>query len=112
MFGIAFLTDDMLSMHLVKGQAGQIAVILAIFAGYAMAITRRFELQGSVLALVSVVAFCVLFMKDARTLMQPLAFLAVALPALVHLAALGIHRAAVADRPAGSRGTSQQVGPC
>jgi hypothetical protein len=90
-FGLAFVTDKMLSWDIASGQVVQIALILAIFAGYALAWTERFEVLGSVIALVSMIAVFVFYaVKYNYTL--DLFFLAIGAPAAFHLVAVVLHR--------------------
>jgi hypothetical protein len=90
-FGVAFVTDKMLTWDIVSGQAVQIALISATFAGYALAWTTRFEVLGSVIALVSMIAVFVVYgvKYDAP---PNLFFLAIGAPAAFHLVAVMLHR--------------------
>ena len=92
-FAVAFVTDRRLSWELVAGQALQIALVVSIFVGYGLALTERFEVLGSVIALAAIVVICVLCWVKAAFLPSPF-FLAVGLPALFHLGAIALHRSA------------------
>lgn len=90
-FGLAFVTDETMNAHIASGQAVHIALVVAIFVGYALAWMERFELLGSVIAIAAMTGVYVYCGKDARP--NPF-FLAVAAPALFHLAAVVFHRSA------------------
>ena len=95
MFGVAFVTDGALSWHIVSSQAVQIGLIVAIFAGYALALTKRFEALGSVLVLVCMIAVYVIYMVPLALTNAPppsLWFLVIGTPALFHLMAIVLHR--------------------
>jgi hypothetical protein len=86
-FSVAFLTDNCLSWYIVSEHANQIGLIVAMFAFYALALTKRFEALGSVMAFASMVA------AYFATSVQPnLIFLAVGIPILFHLVAMVLHR--------------------
>jgi hypothetical protein len=90
-FGIAFVTDKKLSWDIASGQGVQIALVSAIFAGYALAWTKRFEVLGSVIALVSMIAVFVVY--GVKYDSPPnLFFLAIGAPAAFHLMAVMLHR--------------------
>ena len=92
-FGMAFVTDRALSWHTVASQVVQVGLIVTMFVGYALAWTKRFEVHGSVIALVSMIAAYVIYMVAFESPPPPdLFFLAVGLPALVHLLAVVLHR--------------------
>ena len=95
MFGVAFVTDRALSWHIVSSQVVQIGLIVAMFAFYALALTKRFETLGSALALVSMIAVYVIYMVILALVNNPppsLWFLVVGTPALFHLMAIVLHR--------------------
>jgi hypothetical protein len=95
-FGIAFVTDRELSWHIVSGQWLHIGLITAMFAGYALAWTKRFEATGSIIALVSILAAYVLYWGAFFDPLPPVPpFLLVGIPAAVHLVALALHRRAL-----------------
>ena len=100
-FGVGFVTDRALSWQIVSLQLLPIGFIVIMFAGYALAWTKRFEALGSVIALISTIAACVSLMlaipppplgvpSHSRLFFLP--FLAVGVPALVHLVAIALHR--------------------
>ena len=90
-FAIGFATDKMRSWEMVTAQSVEIALIVAIFAGYALAWTERFEILGSFIALVAVVAVSILYWKT--TSIVPLFFfVAIGAPAAFHLIAVLLHR--------------------
>ena len=93
-FGFAFVTDEMLRWYIDPSQVFQIGTIMAIsaiFVGYALAWLNRFEVLGSVIALVSMAAVYVICILTDNV-PPGLFFLAVGLPALFHLVAVGLHR--------------------
>jgi hypothetical protein len=95
MFGLAFVTDKTLSWQIVSGQVVPIGLIVAMFAFYALAWTKRFEALGSVLALVCMIAVYVIYMVLLALLNNhppSLWFLVVGTPALFHLVAMVLHR--------------------
>jgi hypothetical protein len=57
-FGLAFVTDENLSLHVASGQAIHIALVAAIFVGYALAWMERFEVLGSVIAIAAMIGVC------------------------------------------------------
>jgi len=89
-FAISFVTDRNLSWHLVAGQAVQIALVVSIFVGYGLALTKRFEALGSVIAIAAILIMCLLCWR-LNFLPSPF-FLAVGAPALFHLGAIALHR--------------------
>ena len=89
-FGIAFLTDHTLHWGMITSQYVHIVLALAIFAGYAMAWSQRFEVLGSVLAVVAIGARYVVGNMHAGYTAAPI-FLAVGAPALLHLVAVVLH---------------------
>ena len=92
-FGIAFVTDRALSWNAVAPQVVQVGLIVTMFVGYALAWTKRFEVLGSVIALISMVSAYVIYMVAFRYPPPPgLFFLAVGLPAVVHLLTVLLHR--------------------
>ena len=92
-FGIGFVTDRALSWNVVAPQVVQVGLIVTMFVGYAVAWTKRFEVLGSVIALFSMIAAYVINMVAFHGPPPPsLFFLAVGLPALVHLLAVVLHR--------------------
>ena len=102
-FCTAFITDERLSWNVVSGppdQIGLMVTLFVLFAGYALAWTKRYEVLGSVIALVSMIAayvvcyiLCRLLYGGFCTLDLPSPFfLAVGLPALIHLVAVVLHR--------------------
>ncbi len=96
-FGIGFLTDNVLSYSLVVGQADQIVLVLLVFVGYLLAWKNGYEVVGSVLALVAIAVFyawCVLY---DEVIPNPF-FLVIAAPALFHLLAVAFHRRALLVR--------------
>ncbi len=90
-FGIAFLVDDTLSWEIISGQAWQIAMVVAIFLGYALAWTERFEITGSAVALAAMFGVCLYTLLNTHA-WPDLFFLAVGAPAFFHLVAVGLHR--------------------
>ena len=90
-FGVAFVTDERLSWEIVVGQADQIALMVAVFVGYALAWTQRFEALGSVIVVVAVVALCTVFWVKSDMPPDPF-LLGVAAPALFHLGAVTLRR--------------------
>lgn len=90
-FGVAFITDKHLSLQIVSLQLVPIALIVAIFAGYALAWTKRYEAVGSVIALLSVIGAYVAYKLLNPPAVTPF-FLGVGLPALFHLVAVVLHR--------------------
>ena len=54
-FGVAFATDKTLSWDIASGQAVQIGMIVAIFAGYTLAWTKKYEALGSLIALAAII---------------------------------------------------------
>ena len=94
MFSVAFVIDKELSWDIVSSHAihiGLIVSIFAIFVGYALALTKRFELLGSVIALVNMMAVYVVCLVTSN-LPPNLFFLAVGAPALFHLVAIVLHQ--------------------
>jgi len=92
-FGTAFVTDNRLSWDVVSGppdQIGLIVTLLAIFAGYALAWTKRFEVLGSTIALVSIIAVYAVF-SATRNVPPNLFFLVVGAPAIFHLITIVLH---------------------
>ena len=98
-FAVAFFTDHTLSWDIVAGQYVHVLLVLGIFAGYALALTERFEVQGSIIALIATVALF-LYAMAIKILASPLILL-VGVPALFHLAAVILHRFLLrrADKP-------------
>jgi hypothetical protein len=93
MFGVAFVTDSALSWHFVTDQLVCIGLIVAIFSGYALALTKKFEALGSVIALVCTIAVHVVYMVALTNHPPPsLWFLVIGTPALFHLMAIILHR--------------------
>ena len=89
-FGVAFVTDKSLHWQYIPNQYVHIVLTLVIFAGYALAWTKRSEVLGSVIALASLVMlFGYAMVSDVAP--PPILF-AVGLPALFHLAAVALHR--------------------
>ena len=100
LFGVAFVTDQTLTWRLVSGaEAVRIVLILGIFFGYALALTKRFEVLGSVVALVAICAIYGLSAVSDRVPPAPI-FLVVGAPALFHLVAVALHRFALLPRKA------------
>lgn len=91
LFGVAFLTDTTLDWAAAAGQSISILLTLAIFAGYALALTKRFELLGSVVALASILAIF-LYTHATRGFTPPLSYLVVGAPALLHIVAVALRR--------------------
>ena len=94
-FGVAFVTDRALSWHIVSTQVVQIGLIVAIFAGYALALTKQTEALGSVIALLCTIAAYVAYMVALALMNNPppkLFFFALGVPALFHLVAMVLHR--------------------
>jgi hypothetical protein len=98
-FGLAFIADPVLSREIVFGSAVPIGLTVAMFAGYTLAWTERFEVLGSVIALVSMIAAYFANMTALYLYGGPLSvhlpnplFLAVGIPALIHLVAVVLHR--------------------
>jgi hypothetical protein len=94
-FGVTFVTDRALSWHIISPQVVQIGLIVAMFAFYALAWTKRLEVLGCVIALVSMIAAYVVYMALFDLMDNPppsLWFLAVGAPALFHLVAIVLHR--------------------
>jgi len=89
-FGTAFVTDKALTWGLVTGQAAHIGLTLAIFLGYALAWTERFEVQGSLLAVVSMIGMALIGLSPGYESPSPI-FFAVGAPALFHLIAVLLH---------------------
>jgi hypothetical protein len=93
MFGVAFIIDKEMSWDIVSSHAvhiGLIVSIFAIFGGYALASSKRFELLGSVIAFASIFAVYVICWVTNN--MPPnLIFLVVGAPALFHLVAVVHH---------------------
>ncbi|MGD9637099.1 MAG: hypothetical protein AB7G28_07590 [Pirellulales bacterium] len=100
-FGIGFVSDSALSYYLVSGQAVQIALVLLIFLGYWLAWSTRFEVPGSALALAAVVAYWFWCRSYGLGVPSPI-FMVVTVPALFHLAAVTMHRLALAVERRGS----------
>ena len=98
-FGVAFFTDDALSWHIVSCNVVAIGLIVAVFAGYALAWTIRYESMGSVIAVVSTIAsyaYYVLAVPPPPSVY----FLAIGAPALFHLMAILLHRYLLTRRKA------------
>ena len=96
-FGLAFIADPELSWEIVFTSAVPIGLTVAMFAGYALAWTERFEVLGSVIALVSMIAaylanVVVQYGGFLPVYLPHPFFLAVGLPAFIHLAAVVLHR--------------------
>jgi len=86
-FGTALVTDKALSWDVVSGQwihIGILAAIFAIFMGYALAWAKRFEVLGSVIALISMLAVYAIILATRNVPPNPF-FLAVGAPAVFHL---------------------------
>lgn len=93
-FGAAFATDHTLDWSIVAGQYMHILLAFGIFAGYVLAWTKRFEVFGSVVALVSILAIF-LYTYYTKGFVPSLSLLAVGAPALLHIVAVVLHRSAV-----------------
>jgi hypothetical protein len=96
-FGLAFITDPALTRDRVFDSAVPIGLTVAIFAGYALAWTERFETLGSVIALVSMIAAYLAHVQVMYGGFLPVYLpnpfvLAVGIPALIHLVAVVLHR--------------------
>jgi hypothetical protein len=96
-FGLAFIVDPMLSREVVFAAAVPIGLTVAMFAGYALAWTRRFEVLGSVIALASMIAahlanVIVVYGGSLPAHFPNPFFLALGIPALIHLMAVVLHR--------------------
>jgi hypothetical protein len=89
-FGVAFVTDKTFYWQYISNQYVHIVLTLVIFAGYALAWTKRSEVLGSVIALAAMVALFVY--ATVSTIAPPPIFFAVGLPALFHLVAVALHR--------------------
>jgi hypothetical protein len=89
-FGVAFLTDHTVSWSMVTVQYAHVVLALAIFAGYALAWSKRFEVLGSVLAVAAIVALFIVGNMHVGYTASPI-FLAVGAPALLHLVAVVLH---------------------
>ena len=96
-FGIAFVTDKTLHWDIVAGQFMHILLALGIFVGYALALTSRFEVFGSVIALASMLGI-LLYSQIVNGFVPSLIFLAVGAPALFHLVAVVLHRAVLRSK--------------
>ena len=92
-FGVAFATDPTLSWHIVSKQIAQIMLISVIFLGYALAWTKRFEVLGSSIALLAMIAVYSVMISTGGS--PALVFLAVGAPAAFHLLAVILHRYAL-----------------
>lgn len=90
-FAVGFATDRALSYDLVIGQAGQIALVLVMFVGYWFAWSMRYEIVGSIVALVAVAAYWFWCRSYGLGVPYPI-FLVVSVPAVFHLAAVALHR--------------------
>lgn len=90
-FGVFFATDQTLTVEFVSTLLIQIALISLIFAGYALAWTRRYEVIGSVIALLAIVGVYLYSLLPGIHAPTP-SFLAVGIPALLHLCAVVLHR--------------------
>lgn len=90
-FGIAFATDRMLTLEFVSAMVIQIALICLVFAGYALAWTRRYEVTGSIIALLAILGVYLYSLLPGIHAPMPI-FLAVGIPALLHLCAVVLHR--------------------
>ena len=90
-FGATFLTDKFRTWEMMSDQAVQIALIVAVFVGYALAWTKRFEVSGSVIALAAIVGVYLNSFSPTVHPPHPI-FLAVGAPALFHLVAVVMHR--------------------
>jgi len=92
-FGTAFVTDKTLSWDFVSGspvQIGLIVTLFAIFVGYALAWTKRFEVLGSAIAIVSMTAVYAVFLATGNVPPNPF-FVVVGTPALFYLIAIVLH---------------------
>ncbi|MGI9457757.1 MAG: hypothetical protein ACR2NU_14425 [Aeoliella sp.] len=90
-FGVTFVTDKTLNWEIVAGQYFHILLVSGIFVGYALALTVRFEVLGSVIALASMLG--AFFYERINTGSDTsLVFLAVGAPALFHVVAVVLHR--------------------
>ena len=99
-FAIAFLTDETRTWSVIfQPEAARIALIVGIFVGYALALTRRFEVLGSAIALLALCGVYVMSgaISDPVAAPAPI-FLAVGAPALFHLAAVMLHRMVLLPR--------------
>jgi len=90
-FAVGFATDRALSYDLVISQAWQIALVLMIFVGYWFAWSIRYEITGSMLALAAVAAYWFGCRSYGLGVPYPI-FLVVMVPAMLHLAAVALHR--------------------
>ncbi len=96
-FGVAFVSDQPWAWYTFSVVALPTGLIVAMFAGYALACTKRYEVLGSVIAVVSMIAAYVAYMVPIVGNLLPgftpnPIFLAVGLPALIHLVAVVLHR--------------------
>ena len=94
-FGLTFVTDRVLSWHVVSQQLIQIGLIVVMFAFYTLAWTKRFETLGSAFAILSMITAYVAYMVAFERVSNPppsMWFLAVGIPALFHLIAIVLHR--------------------
>ena len=89
-FGVAFLTDRTATWEMITAQYPQILLVAAILAGYALAWAKRFEVLGSILAVVATGALYVFGNMHTGLTAAPI-FLAVGAPALLHLVAVVLH---------------------
>ena len=90
-FGVTFALDKTRTTEMIMDQATHIVLAAAIFVGYALAWSQKYEILGSVIALVSLVALC-FFCTIAYGALPNLFLLAVGAPAAFHLVAVALHR--------------------
>lgn len=110
LFGIVFVADmftvttGKLRWELISNNAVQIALILAVFVGYALAWTVRYEVLGSAIAVLAIV---VVFVYHLLIQEIPLsyAFAWVGVPALFHLIAVLLHKRQASQEPAANDAT-------
>ena len=90
-FGVVFVTDKTMSWDMVSNQI-YVGLIVAMIFGYVLALTKRYEALGSVMATMSMSAVYIIYMlPDFPTYPADLFFLVVGAPALFHLLAIVLH---------------------
>ena len=90
-FGVAFATDRSLNWDFFSGQSAHIGLTVVIFAGYALALTKQFEVLGSAIARLAIVGLYLYGLLPSVQAPNAI-FLAVGAPALFHLVAVALHR--------------------
>lgn len=96
-FGVAFVTDKSLSWKFLMDQFGHVLLTLTLFAGYVVAWTRRYEVHGSIIAILATLGLY-FYELTLNSVWTQSILLVVGLPAVCHLVAVMIHRSVLRRR--------------